>query len=86
VKTQGNREVRGERSGERGQGREVIQYPTPLSQASAGSPTPEHVKRPHDGEEFDAAKRMRLTPDGCGEVRGDIVQRRANGCSVGWVE
>jgi hypothetical protein len=32
-------------------------------------PAPERAKRPHDDEEFDPAKRMRLTPRRCGDVR-----------------
>jgi hypothetical protein len=42
--------------------KDLIEYQTQLSQASAVSPAPERVKRPHDDEELDPAKRMRLTP------------------------
>jgi hypothetical protein len=42
--------------------KDVIEYQTQLSQASAASPAPERSKRPHDDEELDPAKRMRLTP------------------------
>jgi hypothetical protein len=42
--------------------KDVIEYQTQMSQASAASPAPERSKRPHDEEELDPAKRMRLTP------------------------
>jgi hypothetical protein len=42
--------------------KDVIEYQTQLSQASPASPAPERAKRPHDDEELDPAKRMRLTP------------------------
>jgi hypothetical protein len=42
--------------------KDVIEYQTQMSQVSAASPVPERSKRPHDDEELDPAKRMRLTP------------------------
>jgi hypothetical protein len=39
-------------------------------------PAPERAKRPHDDEEFDPAKRMRLTPRRCRDVRRERLGER----------
>jgi hypothetical protein len=40
----------------------VIDYQLQLSQALVTSPAPERSKYPHNNEELNPAKRMRLTP------------------------
>jgi hypothetical protein len=41
-------------------------------------PAPERAKRPHDDEEFDPAKRMRLTPRRCRDVRRERLGERGH--------
>jgi hypothetical protein len=49
--------------------KDVIEFQTQMSQAS---PAPERMKRPHDDEDFDPAKRMRLTPQPQGAPSSSI--------------
>jgi hypothetical protein len=42
--------------------KDVIEYQTQMSQEPGVSPVQERVKRPHDDDELDPAKRMRFTP------------------------
>jgi hypothetical protein len=51
--------------------KDVIEFQTQVSQ-KATSPAPERIKRPHDDEELDPAKRIRLTPQPRGAPSSSI--------------